>query len=45
MGPSETRRWIGIINDDWKQTGFGDGMYWQADPPGREVTLRHLERR
>ena len=32
MGPSETRRWIGIVNDDWKQNGFGDGMYWQADP-------------
>ncbi len=35
MGPSETRRWIGIVNDDWMQNGFGDGMYWQADPrPG-----------
>ncbi len=32
MGPSETRRWIGIINDDWVQTGFGDGMYQQVDP-------------
>ncbi|MFQ5536122.1 MAG: hypothetical protein ACE5GJ_01600 [Gemmatimonadota bacterium] len=32
MGPSETRRWIGIINDDWMQDGFGDGMYWQVDP-------------
>ncbi len=32
MGPSETRRWIGIINDDWQQTGFGDGMYQQVDP-------------
>ncbi|SVC03385.1 uncharacterized protein METZ01_LOCUS256239, partial [marine metagenome] len=32
MGPSETRRWIGIINDDWMQTGFGDGMYQQVDP-------------
>lgn len=31
-GPSETRRWIGIVNDDWKQVGFGDGMYWQANP-------------
>ncbi|MDX1748226.1 MAG: hypothetical protein R3324_20005, partial [Halobacteriales archaeon] len=30
--PSETRRWIGIVNDDWKQTGFGDGMYWQPNP-------------
>ena len=32
MGPSETRRWTGIVNDDWMQNGFGDGMYWQADP-------------
>ena len=32
MGPSETRHWIGILNDDWKQTGFGDGMFQQVDP-------------
>ena len=32
MGPSRTRRWIGIVNDDWMQNGFGDGMYWQVDP-------------
>ena len=32
MGPSETRSWIGILNDDWQQTGFGDGMYQQVDP-------------
>ncbi len=32
MGPSATRHWIGIINDDWRQVGFGDGMYWQPDP-------------
>ena len=32
MGPSETRHWIGILNDDWKQIGFGDGMYQQVDP-------------
>ena len=32
MGPSATRRYIGIINDDWMQIGFGDGMYQQADP-------------
>ena len=30
--PSRTRRWAGILNDDWKQTGFGDGMYQQPDP-------------
>jgi photosystem II stability/assembly factor-like uncharacterized protein len=32
MGPSATRRWEGILNDDWRQVGFGDGMYWQPDP-------------
>lgn len=32
MGPSATRHWIGIINDDWRQIGFGDGMYWQPEP-------------
>ncbi|HSG81997.1 MAG TPA: hypothetical protein VLC48_07100, partial [Gemmatimonadota bacterium] len=32
MGPSRTRHYIGIINDDWRQIGFGDGMYHQADP-------------
>ncbi len=31
MGPSESRHWEGIINDDWRQTGFGDGMYQQVD--------------
>lgn len=32
MGPSATRHWIGIVNEDWKQIGFGDGMYQQPDP-------------
>ncbi|MCA9739256.1 MAG: glycosyl hydrolase, partial [Gemmatimonadetes bacterium] len=32
MGPSQTRRWAGIVNDDWMQNGFGDGMHWQVDP-------------
>ncbi len=32
MGPSRTRHFIGIINDDWWQIGFGDGMYHQPDP-------------
>ncbi len=38
MGPSETRRWAGIVNDDWMQNGFGDGMYWQADPRDARFT-------
>jgi photosystem II stability/assembly factor-like uncharacterized protein len=33
MGPSATRRWIGIVNDDWRQIGFGDGMYQQVAGP------------
>ncbi len=32
LGPSATRWWIGILNDDWRQIGFGDGMYHQPDP-------------
>lgn len=32
FAPSENRRWAGILNDDWMQSGFGDGMHWQADP-------------
>ncbi len=32
MAPSATRRWDGIIGDDWQQIGFGDGMYHQIDP-------------
>ncbi|NNF38676.1 MAG: hypothetical protein HKN71_08405 [Gemmatimonadetes bacterium] len=34
MGPSETRRYDGILNDDWQQTGFSDGMYQQVDKGG-----------
>lgn len=37
MGPSATRRFIGIINDDWSQTGFGDGMYQQPEPGNPRV--------
>ena len=32
MGPSRTRGWDGIMDDDWQQIGFHDGMYWQIDP-------------
>ena len=37
MGPSRTRSWEGILEDDWRQIGFGDGMYQQPDPDGRTV--------
>ncbi len=32
VGPSATRHWEGILNDDWREIGFGDGMYHQPDP-------------
>ena len=32
VGPSATRAWEGIVHDDWKQIGFGDGMYHSVDP-------------
>ena len=32
MGPSATRHWLGILADNWKQVGFGDGMSQQPDP-------------
>ena len=31
-GPSATRRGFGIMNSDWHQVDFGDGMYAQPDP-------------
>ena len=39
MGPSATRSWEGIVGDEWRQTGFGDGMYQQADPDGRTIYI------
>ena len=37
MGPSATRNQIGILNGDWRQTNFGDGMYQQADPTDSSI--------
>ncbi|NJD19743.1 MAG: hypothetical protein FIA95_10745, partial [Gemmatimonadetes bacterium] len=34
MGPSETRRYDGILNDDWMEIGFSDGMYQSVDKAG-----------
>ena len=31
-GPSATRSQIGILNSDWYQINFGDGMYQRIDP-------------
>ncbi len=39
MGPSATRSWEGIVDDEWRQSGFGDGMYQQADPDGRTIYI------
>ena len=37
MGPSATQNQIGILNGDWRQTNFGDGMYQQADPTDSSI--------
>lgn len=37
MGPSATRHHIGILNSDWVQTNFGDGMYQQVDPTDSSI--------
>jgi photosystem II stability/assembly factor-like uncharacterized protein len=37
MGPSATRHWLGILNSDWAEIGFGDGMQQQPDPFDRRV--------
>jgi photosystem II stability/assembly factor-like uncharacterized protein len=31
-GPSATRHYLGILNEDWVQINTGDGMYAQPDP-------------
>ncbi|HXV60990.1 MAG TPA: hypothetical protein VEK15_09880, partial [Vicinamibacteria bacterium] len=40
-GPSTTRNHVGILNQDWFQTNFGDGMYQQADP--NDATVLYTE--
>ena len=37
MGPSATQNQIGILNSDWRQINFGDGMYQQADPTDSSI--------
>jgi photosystem II stability/assembly factor-like uncharacterized protein len=34
MGPSATRHWLGILNQDWIQIGFSDGTGQQVDKAG-----------
>ncbi len=39
VGPSATYRQAGILNDDWKQTNFGDGLDQEATPHDPGVAL------
>ena len=34
MGPSATRHWLGILNQDWRQIGLSDGTSQQVDKGG-----------
>ena len=34
MGPSATRHWLGILNQDWVQIGFSDGTGQAVDKGG-----------
>jgi photosystem II stability/assembly factor-like uncharacterized protein len=34
MGPSATRHWLGILNQDWRQIGLSDGTSQQVDRGG-----------
>ena len=43
MGPSTSRHWIGIIDDDWHQIGFGDGMYQQPDPSDQRYVYSNAQ--
>lgn len=36
-GPSATHHHIGIVDSDWFQINFGDGMYQQVDPTDPDV--------
>jgi photosystem II stability/assembly factor-like uncharacterized protein len=36
-GPSATRHYLGILNEDWVQINTGDGMYAQIDPSDSNI--------
>ena len=42
MGPSATRHWLGILNQDWIEIGFSDGTGKAVDssPTGARCTRR-----
>src|SRR5919106_2048562 len=42
-GPSATRTWEGITGDDWKQIGFGDGMYHSIDPTNHRYVYSNAQ--
>ncbi len=35
MGPSATRHYLGIVDDDWHEIGFNDGLEHQVDLGGK----------
>jgi photosystem II stability/assembly factor-like uncharacterized protein len=43
LGPSATRTWEGITNEDWKQIGFGDGMYHAIDPTNHRYVYSNAQ--
>ncbi|MGH7567766.1 MAG: VPS10 domain-containing protein [Gemmatimonadales bacterium] len=43
LGPSATRTWEGILHDDWKQIGFGDGMYHSIDPTNHRYVYTNAQ--
>ena len=43
LGPSATRTWEGILHDDWKQIGFGDGMYHAIDPTNHRYVYSNAQ--
>ena len=45
MGPSATRHWLGILNQDWVQIGFSDGTGQAVDKGRLSHRLHDVRRR
>ena len=45
MGPSRTRRWAGILNDDWMEVGLQRRHVLAGRPPGLPLRLRQRQTR
>ena len=43
MGPAATRHWAGVLDRDWQQIGFGDGMYHQTDPSDPRIVYSNSQ--